>query len=391
MNAPDERLRRWRLALGVDDDSVAPLSDRDAGLDRALSAIYGRDENKGRGGLGGSAPKVARWLGDVREYFPTSVVQLLQRDAFERHGLQQMLLQPELLSIMEADVHLVADLMALRGAIPESTKETARAVVRQVVTELMKKLEQRTVESIRGALDRSKRTSRPRPADIDWGRTIQKNLSTWLPEHRTVIPERLVGHARRTRTRGELDEVILCVDQSGSMATSVVYSSIFAAVLASIPALATKLVCFDTAVLDLTEELEDPVDVLFGVQLGGGTDIDQAVAYVEELVTTPTQTHVVLITDLYEGGDAESLVARAASLISAGVQLIVLLALSDDGKPAYDADLAGRFAALGSAVFACTPDQFPDLMAAALKRMDLEEWAASQDIALVRGAESDPE
>ncbi len=387
MSESNEQLRRWRLVLGVDEEGTTlALSKADQGMDRALSSLYGDGEGKGRGGLGSSAPHVARWLGDVREYFPSPVVQLLQRDAFQRLGLQQMLLEPEMLPVLEADVHLVATLVGLRGAIPEETKATAREVVQKVVDQLLAKLEQRTLETVRGALDRSKRTSRPRPADVDWGRTISKNLHTWIPEHRTVVPERLVGHARRSRTRGELDEVILCVDQSGSMATSVVYSSIFAAVLASIPALETKLVCFDTAVLDLTEDLEDPVEVLFGVQLGGGTDIDQALGYVEGLVTTPTKTHVVMITDLYEGGDAASLLARAAAIIASGVQLIVLLALSDEGTPAYDPEMAAQFAGLGAPVFACTPDQFPDLMAAALKRQNLDEWAAGRDIALIRAA-----
>ena len=387
MSGTDERLRRWRLVLGVDEEGAkASLSEADLGMDRALSSLYGDGKGKKRGGLGASAPNVARWLGDVREYFPSPVVQLLQRDAFQRLGLQQMLLEPEMLSVLEADVHLVATLVSLRGAIPEETKSTAREVVQKVVDQLLAKLEQQTLETVRGALDRSKRTGRPRPADVDWGRTILKNLHTWIPEHRTVVPERLVGHSRRSRSRGQLDEVILCVDQSGSMATSVVYSSIFAAVLASIPALATKLVCFDTAVLDLTEQLEDPVEVLFGVQLGGGTDIDQALGYVEGLITVPAKTHVVMITDLYEGGDAASLVARAAAIIASGVQLIVLLALSDEGTPAYDPVMAADFAALGAPVFACTPDQFPDLMAAALKRQNLDEWAAGRDIALIRSA-----
>jgi Mg-chelatase subunit ChlD len=382
-----ERTRRWRLVLGGDDQSG--LSERDRRLDAALAGLYDANVgNKGRGGgrrggLSGSAPRVASWLGDIREFFPAPVVQVIQKDAFERLGLKQMLLQPEFLAAVEADVHLIADLMALRSVMPEKTKDTARQVVTKVVKELMEKLETRTAETIRGAVDRRRRTRRPRHSDIDWPRTIAKNLRHWQAEHRTIVPETLIGHGRSSR-RVNLEEVILCVDQSGSMGTSVVYSSIFAAVMASIPAVVTKLVVFDTNIVDLTEELADPVEVLFSVQLGGGTDINQALAYCERILTAPARTHLVLISDLYEGGIAEEMLARAKAFVSAGVNVIVLLALNDDGRPSYDANHAAILASLGCPVFACTPHQFPELMACALKRQDIWAWAAARDIKLVR-------
>ncbi|TAG16391.1 MAG: VWA domain-containing protein, partial [Rhodobacterales bacterium] len=287
---------------------------------------------------------------------------------------------------VEADVHLVADLIALRKVMPDKTMETARQVIAKVVAELLKRLESRTAEAIRGAIDRSQRTSRPRFADVDWPRTITANLRHYQPDLQTVIPERLIGYQRRQRRLADLDEVVLCVDQSGSMATSVVYSSIFAAVMASIPAVRTRLVCFDTAIVDLTEELADPVQVLFGVQLGGGTDINRAIAYCEERIEQPTKTHLVLISDLYEGGNADELLARIGRLVGLGVNVIALLALTDTGRPGYDPRNAEAFAALGVPVFACTPDQFPALMAAALRREDIASWAATQDIKLVRQA-----
>ena len=389
---PGERRRRWRLALGGDEESG--LSDRDQRLDRALAGLYdatggggGRGKGGGggrRGGLGSSAPTVARWLGDIREFFPSTVVQVIQKDAFERLGLKQMLLEPEFLAALEADVHLVADLIALRSAMPDKAKDTARQVVAKVVKEVMERLESRTVEAVRGALNKQKRTNRPRFSDIDWSRTIRRNLQHWQQEHRTIVPERLIGYGRNAR-RSNLEQVILCVDQSGSMGASVVYSSIFAAVLASVPAIATKLVVFDTAIVDLTEDLKDPVDVLFGVQLGGGTDINQALAYCERLVVEPARTHLVLISDLYEGGNAGEMLARAKTLVVSGVNVIVLLALNDDGRSAYDANHAAAFASMGCPVFACTPDQFPELMATAVRRGDIWDWAASRDIALVRG------
>ena len=378
-----ERNRRWKLALG--DEDLSDLEERDRRLCKALSALYDTEGKKGRGGMGASSPKVSRWLGDIREFFPAPVVQVIQKDAFERLNLKALMLEPEFLATLEADVHLVADLISLRSAMPEKTIDTARMVVAKVVEDLMKRLQSKTVQQITGALNRSLRTRRPRHSDIDWSRTIRANLRHYQQDFNTIVPETLIGYARKTRSKADLDHVMLCVDQSGSMASSVVYASIFAAVMASLPVLSTQLVCFDTAIVDLTEQLEDPVQVLFGVQLGGGTDINAALAYCEAKIEHPSKTHLVLITDLYEGGDAKAMLARVASLKRSGVNVIVLLALSDDGRPGYDMQHAGAIAAMDCPVFACTPDQFPDLMATALTQQDIAQWAGANGIELVRG------
>lgn len=236
--------------------------------------------------------------------------------------------------------------------------------------------------AVTGALNRAVRNRRPRHAEIDWNRTIRANLRHWQESYRSIIPETLIGYGRKARRTQR--EVILCIDQSGSMAASVVYSSIFGAVMASLPAVKTHMVVFDTAVVDLTEQLSDPVEVLFGVQLGGGTDINRAVGYCQSLVRDPRNTIMVLISDLYEGGVEKNLLQRASELVQSGVQLITLLALSDEGAPAYDHHLAAKLAALGVPSFACTPDQFPGLMAAAIRREDVGLWAAQQGVVTVR-------
>jgi Mg-chelatase subunit ChlD len=348
-------------------------------MDRALEALYDAPR---KGGLGASAPNVARWLGDIREYFPSSVVHVMQKDALERLGLQQMLLEPEMLREVEPDVHLVASLIALNRVIPARTRDTARLVVRRVVEDLQKKLAEPMRRAVTGALSRATRNRRPRLAEIDWHRTIQKNLQHYDPERQTIVPETLVGRGRRSAS---LRDVILCIDQSGSMASSVVYSSVFGAVLASLRALTTRMIVFDTAVVDLTDELHDPVDLLFGTQLGGGTDIARALGYCQTRIVRPEQTVLVLVTDLYEGGNADDMVRRAAAIVGSGVRMVCLLALSDAGAPVHDPRNAARFAALGIPTFACTPDRFPDMMAAALQRRDLGAWAAKQGITLARG------
>ncbi|MFI9332299.1 VWA domain-containing protein [Kitasatospora sp. NPDC052868] len=373
--AAEERLRRWRLVLGGEADGTGcALRGRDAAMDGALAALYrgapeeGRTGRTGRrsAGLGGSAPQVARWLGDIREYFPSTVVQLMQQDAITRLGLDRLLLEPEMLEAVEPDVHLVGTLLSLKHALPETTRETARAVVGKVVAELERRLADRTRATLGGALDRSAKVNRPRHRDIDWDRTIRANLKNYLPEHGTVVPERLIGYARAQRAVKK--DVILCIDQSGSMAPSVVHSAVFGAVLASMKTLDTRLVVFDTSVVDLTEQLTDPVDVLFATQLGGGTDINRALAYCQSRITRPSETVVVLISDLYEGGIRDEMLKRVAAMKAAGVQFIALLALSDEGAPAYDHAHAAALAALGAPAFACTPDAFPDIMAAAIEK-----------------------
>ncbi len=383
------RAQRWRMVLGSDSQaSCGALDGELRGMDLALEALYEPEGSHGlkrRGGRGSSAPNVARWLGDIRKYFPASVVQVMQHDALERLDMRQMLLEKEMLETVQPDVHLVANLIALAGVIPAGTKETARLVVRNVVDALMRKLEEPMRSAVTGALDRSRRTRRPRHAEIDWNRTIRTNLRHWQPSHRSLIPQDLVGFGRKSRRPQR--EVVLCIDQSGSMAASVVYSSIFGAVLASLPAVATKLVLFDTSVVDMSEQLSDPVDLLFGVQLGGGTDINRAVSYCQELIREPRNTILVLISDLYEGGVEEKLLRRAQELVASGVQFITLLALSDEGRPAYDKALAAKLARLGVPSFACTPDAFPSLMAAAIRKDDINQWAAAQGMATTRCAE----
>ena len=381
-----DRRRRWRLVLGggAADGVGFKLSAADAGMDAALAALYDAPPaGSRRGGLGGSAPSVPRWLGDIRTYFPKSVVQVMQRDAMDRLNLRQLLTEPEMLEQIEPDVHFIADLIAMRGILPARTRDTARAVVGKVVDELMQKLAEPMRQAVSGALNRAARNRRPRYSEIDWNRTIRANLKHYQAEYQTLVPETRIGYGRK---RSALRKVILCVDQSGSMAASVVYSGIFGAVMASIPAVKTSLVLFDTNVIDLTDQLDDPVEVLFSTQLGGGTDINRAVAHCQSLIDAPHETILVLISDLYEGGVAENLLRRVGALIASGVQFITLLALSDEGAPSFDAALAAKLSAMGAPAFACTPEHFPDLMAAAINKQDLGRWAAERGIVATRGA-----
>jgi Mg-chelatase subunit ChlD len=380
-----ERLERWRLLLGGDEaDGIGvSLIGRALAMDRTMSALY--DGPGGRSaGLGASAPNAARWLGDIREYFPSSVVRVMQKDAIERLGMQRLLLEPEMMSALEPDLNLVTTLMALSGVIPPRAKATARLIVQRVVQDLQRRLAAPMRQAVTGALKRSTRNRRPRHNEIDWNRTIRANLKHYQAEYGVIVPETRIGFGRK---RNELRTVVVCIDQSGSMGPSVVYSGVFGAVLASMPALRTHVVAFDTSVADLTDEMSDPVDVLMGIQLGGGTDINQALGYCQTLITRPTDTIFVLITDLYEGGDREEMLKRAAAIVGSGVRLVTLLALADTGAPSFDERNAAALAGMGVPSFACTPDRFPDLMAAAIQGRDLSQWAAEQGMTASRASE----
>ena len=363
-------------------------------MDEALAAIYDETSGEGSGtsggpggaggsggrgaaaggprsaGLGGSAPRLAKWLGDIRAYFKEDVVAVIQADAIERKGLRQLLFEPETLRSVQPSLALVGTLMALKGQIPERTKEAAREIIRQVVEELRRELENDLRRAVVGALNRREHTPVPSFAGIDWPRTIRRNLKNYQPERRLLIPERFSFFARAQRQNRW--NVLVAMDQSGSMASSVVYGSIMASILASLPALTTRVVAYDTEVVDLTEQCgSDPVDMLFGVQLGGGNDGDKAMRYCAEHVTDPARTLLVIITDLFEGEKAAGMARRLAEMREAGVRALCLLALNDNGTPEYDRTLAAKLVAIGVPCFACTPRLLPELIGGALRGEDL--------------------
>lgn len=387
------KVTRWRLILGQHaQESLCKmagaggcqLTAEQAGMDEALAAIY--DESTGEGaetgrrgqrsaGLGPSAPNLAKWLGDIRTYFKEDVVTVIQNDAIEKKGLTQLLFEPEMLKNVEPNPQLVGTLMALKGRIPERTKETARIVVRAVVEKIKRLLEQKIRQAVMGALNRNEHSPLPHAPSIDWKWTIGQNLKNYQPSLGTIVPEKVYFFSRVQRSNNWT--VIVCMDQSGSMAESVVYGSVTGSIFASLPALNTRVVAFDTEIVDLTEQCgNDPVDMIFGVQLGGGTDINKAVAYCERFVTDPAQTIFFLISDLIEGGNQAQLIRRMKEMVESGVRVICLLALSDSGIPIFDENVAKRLSEVGVPCFGCTPNKLPELIEGVLKKQNLKALAA---------------
>lgn len=389
--AQTEQFSRWRLILGSETQQSfeamggGALSQEELLMDGALSAIYGGPGEdfgaggSGRGaGKGPSSPLISKWLGDLRSLFDPEIVAVVQNDAIERKGLKQLLLEPELLEGLEPDLNMASTLLMLKDQIPKKSKESARKFIRKIVEEINKLLENDVRRAVTAALNRRAHSPLPSAAALDFPYTIRRNLKNYNKELGAVIPERVWFFDRSSRVNRW--NVILDIDQSGSMGQSILYSSVMACILASMPAVNTQVVAFDTQIMDLTPLCADPMDLLFGFQMGGGTDIAKSIAYCQGLVETPAKTLFFLISDLDEGGNRAALLRRLEELKSSGVTVIVLLAIADGGKPYYDATTAQRVAAMGIPCFACAPERLPELLERALKGQTLDPAAFRTDV-----------
>lgn len=379
------RLRRWRLILGAESQerfsgmaggSNFSLSSQEDLMDQALATIYDRTEGSfgSGGGKGPSNPQITRWLGDVRTLFDKDLVKIIQGDAMERCGLRQLIFEPELLDNLEPDINLASTIMLLKEQIPKRSKESVRAFIRKIVEEINKLLEQDIRRAVSAAVNRRQHSPIPSAAALDHRLTIRRNLKNYDPDLGTIVPERFWFFDRTTATAANKWTVILDVDQSGSMGESVIYSSVLSCILASMASLRTRVVAFDTKIVDLTEKCDDPVELLYGFQLGGGTDIARSVAYCQQFIENPKKTLFFLITDLEEGGNRAALLRRLEEMRSDGVTVVVLLALAAGGRPYCDEQMAQRVVGLGIPCFACAPERLPELLERALRGDSLAEF-----------------
>ncbi|MDO4295050.1 MAG: VWA domain-containing protein [bacterium] len=382
----EERIKRWRLILGEQSQERfssmsgggCKLSQEQLLMDQALAAIYNPASEggfgaagAGGGGRGPSNPKITKWLGDVRSLFDRDLVKIVQADAMERCGLRQLLFEPELLEHLEPDVSLASTLLLLKDQIPKRSKESVREFIKKIVEEINKKWESDVRRAVTAAVNKRQHSPLPSAAAMDFRSTIQRGLKNYNPELKKVLPEHFYFFDRTATTAANKYHIILDIDQSGSMGVSVIYSSIMSCILASMAAVRTHVVAFDTNIVDLTEKCEDPVDLLFGFQLGGGTDINKSVAYCEQFIENPKKTLFFLISDLEEGGNRAALLRRLQEMKESGVTVICLLAIADQGKPYYDTKMAERIAAVGIPCFACAPERLPELLERSLKGQDL--------------------
>lgn len=381
-----EILKRWRLILGSGCDEMinslggaAEMSADELLMDSALSQIYGNDSGAnmtGTVGKGASSPKLTKWLGDLRSLFASAEIKVIQNDAIERKGLKQLLFEPEMLNGLEPDISTASLLLMLKDQIPAKSKDNARQYIAKIVEDINRRLSDDIKRSVTAAMNRREHSPIPSASALDYKLTIRRNLKNYDPGLKTILPEKFYFFERVSRSASRT--VILDIDQSGSMGESAIYSSVMGCILASISSVKTHVVAFDTAVTDLTEMCSDPVDLLYGIQLGGGTDIEKSVAYCTELITEPEKTTMFLVTDLYEGGNRNGLIRRLGELKESGVNVIVLLAISDSGKPMFDESIAEKIAAFDIPCFACPPEKLPEMLEAALKKRSLSGFVSAK-------------
>lgn len=388
-----ENIARWRLILGNEaeeklgtlsgpEEAGCALTERQRLMDETLSAIYGKDDRtltkgKGRGsGNGPSSPVISKWLGNLRTLFDSDTVVVVQNDAIERKGLKQLLLEPELLESIEPDMNMASLLLELKNQIPDKSKESARFYIKKIVDKVNSLLASEIQSAVASALNRKSHSPLPSASAIDFKQTIGRNLKNYDSSLGTIIPEHVWFYDRRAKTSKW--NIILDIDQSGSMGDSIIHSSIMASILASMSSVKTNIVAFDTEIMDLTDLASDPIDLLFGFQMGGGTDIKKSLEYCQTLVTDPTHTLFFLISDLDEYGSRDGLLKKIEELKDSGVTVVVLLAIEDGGRAYYDKATASAIAGMSVPCFACPPERLPELLAAALMKDDLTQFSKKE-------------
>jgi Mg-chelatase subunit ChlD len=375
MSAPHETtLARWRLVLGkyAKDRIPTGMSAEQMRMEDALDFLYSREycgrgvrdedtEKSPEGSLDPSQLNVPRWLSEVRELFPKETVAIIEKHALDRYGLTELVTDPEILRRLEPNFELLKMLLTFRGHLKGEVLNEARRVIRVVVDEIKQRLETEIRQAFSGRSNRFRHSNVKVAQNLDWRGTIRRNLKNYSTARKQMVIDNVLFFSRIQRRLPW--RVILCVDQSGSMAGSVIYSAVMAGILAGLPLINVNLVVFDTSVVDLSDHVEDPVELLMSVQLGGGTNIGQAMRYCEQLMEDPHRTILALVSDFCEGGDPSRMIASCQRFREAGAKLLGLAALDENANPSYDRRMAEALAAEGMDVAALTPKHFAEWLA----------------------------
>jgi Mg-chelatase subunit ChlD len=367
LDIPDP-LQRWRLLLGDPAEAACGgLSAEAQAADAALDWLYGRDSDRAsRGersaGLGPSALSTPDWINTIHTLFPKEVIERLEQDAVERYGIDEVVTNLEVLERIEPSESLLRAVLHTKHLMNPEVLAAARKLVAEVVRRIMEKLATEVRQAFSGSRDRRRRSRMKVARNFDFRQTLAANLHRYDPQRRKLYVERPV-FISRTKRHAEPWDIVLLIDQSGSMVDSVIHSAVMAACLWQLPGMRTRLVAFDTAVVDLTADVSDPVELLMKVQLGGGTDIAKAVAYAQSLIANPSKSIVVLVSDFYEGGGEHELVRRVKALVEAGAKVLGLAALDSNAEPSYDREMAARLVREGAQIGAMTPGQLAGWLA----------------------------
>jgi len=370
----DPTLARWRLVLGkyAKERIHASMSAEQLRIENALEFLYSReyqgrgvrgeeDGSRSEGSLDPSQLTVPRWLSEVRELFPKETVAVIEKHALDRYGLTELITDPEILRRLEPNFDLLKMLLTFRGHLKGEVLGEARRIIRSVVDEIKQRLAAEVSRAFSGRRNRFRHSNVKIMQNLDWRGTIRKNLKNFDTRRKQMLIDRVLFFSRVQRRLPW--RIILCVDQSGSMAGSVIYSAVMAGILSGLPLIDVKLVVFDTAVVDLSDHVEDPVEILMSVQLGGGTNIGQAMRYCEQLLDDPHRSIMVLVSDFCEGGEPSRMIASSQRFRESGAKLLGLAALDENANPSYDVHMAERLAAAGMDIAALTPKHFAEWLA----------------------------
>ena len=364
----DERLTRWRLVLGRGSEQLGDLGPRQQAQCDALGYLYDREnQNSGCGASGeGSSLSIPTWINEVHTLFPKRTIELIEEDALERYGMVEMVTNKDLLERVEPSETLLQAILKTKHLMNSEVLQAARQIVRKVIAELVERMRPRIRRALTGRRDPNRRSFFKVAANFDPERTIRANLKNYSAQTKQLVISEPVFYSR-TRRQSEKWQFIVAVDQSGSMAESVIHAAVTASIFHGLPAFKSHLIAFDTAVVDLTSDVNDPVETLMKVQLGGGTDIGRAMRYAESLITEPRRAMVVLITDLYEGGSEHELIQCVTRMVQGGSRVLILGALNATGAASLDQALGQRLASRGAQVGSMTPYELADWVAEAIR------------------------
>lgn len=372
-------LTRWRLVLGraaeahgiscSGDGEAQRVEDLvgflfDEGGEREGSGTgRGKQQRSGdrQGGKGSSTYTVPTWVQAVGELFPRQVKEVMERELVQRRGIKELLQQPDLLEKIEPNPDLVKTLLTHKDLLTPETRVLARKIIEKVVEQLKEKLKIQVENALTGAIRRDRHSPRKVFRNLDLKTTLRRNLQHFDRDSGKLLVDQLYFFAAERKKRPW--HIIVTVDQSGSMLDSAIFSAIMASIFAELPSLRTSLVLFDTQVVDLSDKVGQPVDVLLSIQLGGGTDITKALQYSQSLVREPARSIVVLITDFYEGRDERDLIRQTKDMAESGIRMIGLGALGYDARPAYNKATATKLRKVGMDVLVCTPEKLAECMA----------------------------